>query len=127
MRILFLTLACLCVMLISPRAMTDSSNKYSVHGQGTQSCAAYVEARGTRGGFVETAMVAWIGGFITATNYELKDTYDVIGSADLSGALGWLENYCRANPTVSLANGTVAMVEFLLPQRQRTAHAQPLR
>ena len=35
----------------------------------------------------DRSFTIWIGGYITATNYNLKDTNDIVGSTDIDGMM----------------------------------------
>jgi hypothetical protein len=99
-------------------ALDSSGTRYSIQGTGTKSCGAYLEARRQRG-IEEVQFSAWLAGFITAVNYELQDTYDVLGSTDIYGALGWVDNFCQSNPTESFSRASVLLAKSLYPKRAR--------
>jgi hypothetical protein len=50
---------------------------------------------------------------------NLKDTNDIAGSTDLDGMMGWLDDWCQANPTKNFAYAAWHLVNFLYPSRKR--------
>jgi hypothetical protein len=107
------------VLTLSPMheaSAADQVGPYATMGIGVLSCGAYNEARkkGT-----DRSFTIWIGGYITTTNYNLKDTNDIAGSTDLDGMMGWLDNWCQANPTKNFAYAAWHLVNFLYPSRKR--------
>lgn len=96
---------------------SDDQGRFVSIGAGKDSCGAYTASR-TRE--ADTAFVIWLGGYLTAFNMT-HAVYDILGSTDVDGALGWLDNFCKANPTVTFSNASGALVVFLLPTARRTA------
>lgn len=97
---------------------SDKSGKYEVLGQGMQSCGAYVQSR--KGDHLkEVSFMVWVAGFLTAYNMYTPDTYDVTANVDLDGLMGWLENYCGANPLKNFSSAVDSLVSELRPKRRR--------
>ena len=82
------------------------------------SCWEFVESRrnGTDGPFKW-----WLAGYLTAMNDLLAETYNLVGSDDLSGPMLWIENWCGKNPLRGLAEASSALVHELYPRRQQSA------
>ena len=91
----------------------DSQGNYAEHGV---TCGKFVEARRSHTDFVDKW---WLAGYLTAMNYEMPDTYSLVGSDDLSGSMLWLENWCIKNPLSDLTDGAQALVRELYPNRQK--------
>jgi len=49
-----------------------------------------------------------------------KSCSSFLGDTDVSGAMLWLQNYCKANPSNDLAEGMLALTAELYPRRHRT-------
>jgi len=95
-------------------AATDSNGSYVVIGFGNKSCGAYLDARKLDD---DAGFAGWLSGFLSARNYDEDRTYDLLGRTDLWGAMAWLENYCRRNPTDPFVHGVNELVKFLYPKR----------
>jgi hypothetical protein len=105
----------------TPANAANATGHIQVYGFGTQSCGAYSQARQQPAAWDAGDFTSWLGGYISATNHRLLNTYDVAGHTDFKGLLGWLDNYCRANPTENFAGAAEALVIFLYPTRKKSA------
>jgi hypothetical protein len=83
----------------------------------TVSCSKYVEARRTHS---DEEYEWWLAGYLTGLNNELPNTFNLVGSDDLSGPMLWLEDWCNKNPLKSMAEGAQAFVLELYPKRQQS-------
>ena len=79
------------------------------------SCGKLIEGNKSKGGRHEFSM--WLGGFLTAYNWLKPDTVSILGKSDLTSAILWIENYCRANPLQSTGGAAILLTEELYPQR----------
>ena len=83
------------------------------YGLGAASCGAYLEARKQRG-FDAALYLPYVTGFLTAINdTNSPGTTDILRDTDLDGALHWLDNYCRRQPTTTFADALGALVVHL--------------
>jgi hypothetical protein len=75
---------------------------------GATSCGSYIEQRKDQksSAYNDTAM--WVSGYLIAYNYVEPDSNNSLGDTDLNGVMLWLENWCRANPLKSVADGMEA-------------------
>jgi hypothetical protein len=103
-----------------PAIAADQTGNYEIMGPGSKSCGTYNDAR-KRGS--DASFQFWIAGYITGTNIYLPDTVDITGSTDLPGVMGWLDNWCRENPTRQFANAMNALTTFLYPNRMKKQRA----
>jgi hypothetical protein len=103
---------------ISNALATDEAGGQSVRGYGGKSCGAFISDHGSRSG---SSYATWLTGYITAVNELTPDTYSITGLTDLEGVLGWVENYCKKNPTDLFFDAVKAAVLFLNPKRLRTS------
>jgi hypothetical protein len=95
----------------------DVEGKYVVFGMGTLSCGSYTQARKVPGP-TELQFEYWVTGYITAVNRFLPETSDIANGTDLDGLMGWLDNWCRDNPTKNFSTGADALELHLFPTRR---------
>ena len=81
------------------------------------SCRKYVVARRTHS---DEEYEWWLAGYLTGLNNELPNTFNLVGSDDLSGPMLWLEDWCNKYPLKSMAEGAQAFVLELYPKRQQS-------
>ncbi|HKI63721.1 MAG TPA: hypothetical protein VKA16_03755 [Burkholderiales bacterium] len=86
---------------------------------GAKSCGSFLQDRQAHG-WAYDADTAWVTGYVTAYNALTPDTGNILGDTDVSGAMLWLQNYCKANPSNDLAEGMLALTAELYPRRHRT-------
>ncbi len=84
-----------------------------------RSCATFLRDQQAHG-WDYNADAAWVAGYLTAYNAVTPDTGDILGDTDMSGALLWLQGYCKAHPAQGLAEGLAALTAELHPRRLRT-------
>jgi hypothetical protein len=91
---------------------------YTAYGVGNTSCGAYVEARSNANDQgIDYGM--WLTGYLTVINqYRLSDDGmpSILEGTDVQGALLWLENYCRTNPTVSFIDAAARLAMYQLTE-----------
>jgi hypothetical protein len=81
----------------------DSNGKYTVIGQGNQSCGAFTGASD----FNDTIFGVWIAGFLSGyNNSNASKIANVIAKTDFQGAKAWIRNYCYQHPTAPVAKAT---------------------
>ena len=91
----------------------DKNGRYWIYGVGRQVCETYLEAR-VNGGFSEISYKNWVSGYLTASNRLSGDTYNLLGDADFSGALVWVDKYCKKHPrnTIYMAMANLNAVYY---------------
>lgn len=105
---------------VTPANAANSNGNYEVKGVPDHlSCGSYSAARQQQGGLAAHDFLVWLGGYVTATNDRLANTYEIAGDTDFDGLRGWLDNFCAANPTRSFAGAADALVTFLYPTRKQ--------
>lgn len=95
------------------------------YGAGFKTCDTYLDARELRN-TDEMAFVNWLGGYLSGVNAISKSTSNVLGTSDLTGAIYWLDNYCRehsparfaAAADARVAAGITAVAEATPPSRR---------
>ena len=81
----------------------DRNGGYIVFGRGREVCAAHVTADN-----FEVNARNWFAGFMSSFNIYQPETFDITGT-DTSWHL-WLVEYCRLNPTLTLADAAKAFI-----------------
>jgi hypothetical protein len=72
------------------------------YGAGFKSCGTYLNARGQRDPD-EMAFVDWLGGYVSGVNAISMGTTDILGTADITATITWLDSYCRENASSRFA------------------------
>jgi hypothetical protein len=120
----FLMSLCISGALSTTLAM-DNNGRYFALGAGSRSCADYIKFREKRlENFtpdqydIATVIVQhWIAGFLTAHNFYVTDTYDVVGTITMDQLEDRIEKFCRANPSSRVAEALVAIAQELHTNR----------
>ena len=60
----------------------------------------------------------YVAGYLTAVNFHLDDTYNILGSSDIPSVLLWLEKYCGKEPLSNIQVGLALLVIELYPNRK---------
>ena len=90
----------------------DRQGNFVVFGVGSSSCATFLlEHDNPAGPGRGQAYRIWIGGYLSAMNREASSIKNVLAGSDLEGALGWLRNFCRANPLVTYGDASHRLLE----------------
>jgi hypothetical protein len=105
----------------------DTNGRYLALGVGSRSCADYVKysekklANFTDEQYeiADKIIEHWVAGFMTAHNFYVTDTYDVVGTITIDELQDRIEKYCRANPNNRVAEAMVAIVQQLHTNRIR--------
>lgn len=87
----------------------------SVQGQGITiigsgvgtSCGTWSADRSQRQG---RDLEQWAIGYLSGA--AVNGGINILGGTDFQGVMGWLDNYCRANPLTPLADALVAFVNL---------------
>jgi hypothetical protein len=98
------------VLVIGARSTTARQTAdVTAYGPGFKSCAAYLYAR-EQNNADEAALIDWLGGYVSGVNAISLTTNNILGDSDLTGAIYWIDNYCRANPRARFAEAVDARV-----------------
>lgn len=114
-----------------PNAAWSEDEGGSSWAIGARNCGEYIElgkkvdGAGSRGIGEATALdythtLRWIAGYITSVNWQMPNTYDILGGGDFRSVLLWLENYCREYPSDNLALGMPSLAAELYAKRHKT-------
>jgi hypothetical protein len=97
------------------------------YGSADKPCGVYLDTREQRDTIYSDASAEfthWLGGYLSGVNAMSLDTNDILGTAELSDAVSWLERYCGAHSLTSFGNAVDALV---LAQQARYASQPPSR
>jgi len=110
----------------------DGNNRYFAYGVGQRTCEDYVKFREKRletleqherytkdelYEIVDKIVEHWIAGFLTAHNFYVADTYDVVGKSGMDDLKARLEKSCRSNTKQLFAEAMVTLMHELNSQR----------
>jgi hypothetical protein len=105
----------------------DTNGRYFALGVGSKPCADYLKyAEKKLENFTDEQyeiadkiIEHWVAGFMTAHNFYVTDTYDVVGTVTIDQMQERIEKYCRANPNKRVAESIVLIAEELHKNRIR--------
>ncbi|MGH8231500.1 MAG: hypothetical protein ACRESY_06745 [Steroidobacteraceae bacterium] len=79
------------------------------YGAGFKTCDNYLDAR-AQGNGDDMVFVDWLGGYLSGVNAISQRTTNVLGTADLTSAIFWLDHYCRDNSPVRFSAAADARI-----------------
>jgi hypothetical protein len=105
----------------------DSNGRYFALGVGSRSCADYVKYSEQKlenftpeqYEIADKIIEHWVSGFMTAHNFYVTETYDVVGTVTIDQLQERIEKYCRANPDKRVAEFVVLIATELHKNRVR--------
>jgi len=103
----------------------DSKGRYFALGAGSRSCTDYIKFREKRlenftpeqYDITKVIVEHWVAGYLTAHNFYVMDTYDVVGTITMDQLEDRMEKFCRANPNSRVAEAMVAITQELHTNR----------
>jgi hypothetical protein len=112
---------------LSTTLALDSNGRYYALGMGSRSCGDYIKFREKRlenltpeqYEIADVIVEHWMAGFLTAHNFYVMDTYDVVGTVTMDQLEERIEKYCRANPNSRVAEAMAAIAQELHTNRIR--------
>ncbi len=78
-------------------------------GTGNQSCGYWTETRKGRDQAANLDLYSYAGGFLSSYNLAF-DKKDILAGTDMDGLMGWMDNYCQANPLNKIALGLMMLI-----------------
>src|SRR5882724_3407123 len=100
----------LAVLVLGARSTrARQTAEVTAYGTGVKSCAVYLYAR-EQSNADEVAFVNWLGGYLSGVNAISLTTDNILGNSDLTAAIYWIDDYCRANPRARFAEAVDARV-----------------
>ena len=112
---------------LSTTLALDSNGRYYALGIGSRSCGDYIKFREKRlenltpeqYEIADVIVEHWVAGFLTAHNFYVMDTYDVVGTVTMDQLEERIDKYCRANPNSRVAEAMTAIAQELHTSRIR--------
>jgi hypothetical protein len=99
----------------------------ATYGSEAKTCGAYLAAR-TQEDMVDWGQFRdWIGGYLSGVNAMSLSTNSVLGNADLSQAVYWLDGYCTAHPVEPFGGAADALVAANQRDQKTDAPTRELR
>jgi hypothetical protein len=99
------------MLVVGARSTTARQTvEVTTYGAGFKSCGTYLVAREQQN-TDEPAFIDWLGGYLSGVNAMSLSTDNILGNSDLTGAISWLDNYCRANPGTRFAAAVDARLD----------------
>ena len=105
----------------------DSNGRYFALGVGSRSCGDHLKFSEKRlenftpeqYEIADVIIEHWVAGFLTAHNFYVMDTYDVVGTVTMDQLEERIDKYCRANPNSRVAEAMTAIAQELHKNRLR--------
>ncbi len=104
------------MLTVAPAMAADESGDFRVKGIGLETCQNYLAAKAANQPLPVFAW-SWLNGYLTAYNQINRSTYDIAGQANLNALVGWLDQYCQANPGQTLVVAATSMTAALEPTK----------
>jgi hypothetical protein len=135
-RFRLVTVALLAVLLLpvgmSNTLAMDSNGRFYALGAGARSCSDYIKVRERRlenftpeqYDIAEAIIEHWAAGYLTAHNFYVTDTYNVVGTVTVDQLKERFEKFCRANPDKRFAEAVAATAQELHENRIRVDTAK---
>jgi hypothetical protein len=105
----------------------DINGRYFALGVGSRPCVDYLKYSEKKlenftdeqYEIADKIIEHWVAGFMTAHNFYVTDTYDVVGTVTIDQMQERIEKYCRANPNKRVAESIILIAEDLHKNRIR--------
>ena len=103
------------IMMVRSRSTTSRNTvEQATYGTGYRSCEIYLSARGEDTA-AQIAFIDWLAGYVSGYNAVSVRTDNALDDVDLTPAVYWLDNYCRANPESHFVDAVAA--RLAIPSR----------
>jgi hypothetical protein len=99
------SVAILTTALLISSAEAAQPGYYNLVGMGTISCGTWTALR--RQGRAQLPE-QWILGFLSGVGYESGGRSNPLNGVDADAVWAWMDNYCHANPLVSISKASAA-------------------
>ena len=103
------------VFSVSAHAI-DENSRYQTYA--TMLCNSFLEYRASED---DVQVVTFVKGYLSALNFSLDDTYNLLGNTSFDDAMVWLDGYCGEHPSSTLNSALQMLLIELYPSRQRHA------
>ncbi|HKY63360.1 MAG TPA: hypothetical protein VJR29_08080 [bacterium] len=89
-------------------------------GEGAELCEKYAKKSLEK----KNIYIVWVQGFFSAFNALDPKTKNIAGTKDYHYVRKWLDDYCKANPTMYFGEAVRMLIEELYPNRIPNTPAQ---
>ncbi|MCI0400293.1 MAG: hypothetical protein L0Y67_01795 [Gammaproteobacteria bacterium] len=93
----------------------DALGKYQTYA--TMPCGNYAEYRASPDSIQVTTFVK---GYLSALNFSLDDTYDLLGNTTFEDAMAWIDRYCQEHATATFNDALQMFLVEFYPSRRRS-------
>jgi hypothetical protein len=114
-RALFLAFA----LPAAPALASDAAGSFAVKDVGLARCENFMEAVKTKDKGQIARYVGWLGGFLTATNQRVPETFDLTPWQNSRTLTAYLANHCGKNPDLRFGAAVVQLSAALHEDRLR--------
>jgi len=109
--------------IVGQAQAADGSGRFGIKGVGGAPCETYLQAFEKKDqGYL--MYLGWLGGYISATNQHLADTFDVAPWQSMGLVSMAVANVCRQNPKASFLEAVQRVLQGIYPAR--LAQASPM-
>lgn len=112
-------MSALFLCLSSAAHAADKDGRFSVRGLGGSKCSDLAAAVSQKNVALIQAYSAWLGGYLTASNRLISQTFDVVPSTSATDAVGLVSVVCQANPNNLVESATYQALEAMNSIRVR--------
>lgn len=93
------------------------ANTIEVLGAGNQSCGDWTQAEQNSDQFGANEMLEWVLGYVVGIESVASGlrNKNFTLTTDTNGVSGWLDNYCKTNPTQSLSDAANQFLSSINP------------
>ncbi len=103
-------------MVVTGAQGADSQGRFGIKGVGGTHCESYLKAFDTKDQ-AYLMYLGWFGGYITAVNQHLPQTFDITPWQSVGLVSMAVANVCRQNPKASTLEATQRVLQGIYPLR----------
>ena len=110
-----LRIAVLSTAFVLPGWCAEAGDKFTAFGPGGSSCGTWAanKAKASQNPAPYFIEESWVLGFVAAfNNYSWKGA-NVASETNAKRMMAWVDKYCAANPTKSIAIASLSLIDFL--------------
>ena len=113
MRVILIVLLLVSTFLSTQGNARDINGQFAVKGVGNVSCAKFVDIVEDAQNEQKFLFVGWLNGYLTAHNYYLPDTFDLVSWENVDTLTYYLIGHCKKYPAMSFFQATTQLSNSL--------------
>lgn len=117
MRRMILVLSILLLFVSSNLMGKDNNGQYAIKGVGNVSCQQFNQLLQNPNEPQRYLFIGWLNGYITANNYHLPDTFDLVAWENSETLTSYLVAHCQKYPSISFFQATTQLTAQLFETR----------